>query len=165
MPGTKLRSGAGATLTSPARHKRGRSFSIYFRVLLVVAALSLELTHSGSSFAAAGSDAGGDAVLLSMPQFSATLYDGDKPVGILSTVVILEISGDKRRAAVFQDMPKLVDAFVRALNQLAVAEGQLGQEYGPLEIKRAFQLVADHVLGQGVIDGILVEGISRSSGG
>ena len=124
--------------------------------------MSLELAKSGSSFAASGGGDTGDAVLLALPQFSATLYDGDEPIGVLSTVVILEISGEEERATVLQNMPKLKDAFIRALNQLAINEGRIGQEYGPLEIKRAFQLVADHLFGDGVIDEVLIEGIARS---
>ena len=158
MRGRKSRLSAQGTLTSPARHRRGRTSSICFRALLVATALSLGLSASSS----AESDADANAVLLSLPQFSATLYEGDEPIGVLSTVVILEISGEEERASVLQNMPKLKDAFIRALNQLAVNEGRIGQEYGPREIKQAFQLVADHLLGQGVIDEVLVEGIVRS---
>lgn len=126
--------------------------------------LSLGMAASGESLAESASPGGGgDSVFLRLPQFSATLFDGDKPSGILSTIVTLEISGDDERAAVLENLPKVNDAFVRALNQLAVNEGRIGQEYGPIEIKRAFQLVADHLLGQGVVDEVLVEGISRSS--
>ncbi len=164
MLGMRSRSSTGATLTSPARPRCGWSLPIWCRVLVVAGVLSLGIAASDSSLAASGSSGGsGDSVLLRLPQFSATLFDGDEPTGILSTIVTLEISGEEERAAVLENMPKLEDAFIRALNQLAVNEGRLGQEYGPIEIKRAFQLVADHLLGPGVIDEILVEGISRSS--
>ncbi len=108
---------------------------------------------------------GGESALLRLPQFSATLFDGDKPVGILSALVLLEVTGNEERATVLEQMPKLEDAFVRALHQLAETESRLNQEYGPIEIKRAFQLVADHLFGKGVVDEVLVEGVTRSHSG
>ena len=162
MPGMKSRSSAGVTRTSPARPRCDWSLPIWCRVLVVASVLLWELAESGSSLAESSGAASGDSVLLPLPPFSATLFDGDEPIGILSTIVILEISGEDERAAVLENLPKLRDAFIRALNQLAVNEGRLGQEYGPIGIKRAFQVVADHLLGQGVVDEVLVEGISRS---
>lgn len=104
----------------------------------------------------------GESAYLRLPPFAATLFDGDKPVGILSAIILLEVAGDHQREAVLENMPKLEDAFVHALHQLADAEGRLQGEYGPIEIKQAFQLVANHVLGEGVVEEVLIEGISRS---
>ena len=129
-------------------------------MVIAIAATPATLLAAGSGGEDGGSS--GESALLRLPQFSATLFDGDNPVGILSALVLLEVTGDEERGTVLEQMPKLEDAFVRALHQLAEAEGRLQLEYGPIEIKQAFQLVADHLLGEGIVDEVLVEGITRS---
>ncbi len=135
------------------------------RRLVFVAIATILLAGGGSLSARAegGGDASADgSAYVRLPQFSATLFEGDAPVGFISTVVLLEVIGDAERETVLETLPRLEDAFIRALHQLADAEGRLNQEYGPVEIKRAYQLIADHILGPGVVDEVLVEGITRT---
>ena len=130
--------------------------------MLLVASWSTGAALAAGGGGGHGSDEG--AAYVRVPQISVTLFDGDEPRGIISAVVLLEVSGDESREHLLTNMPRLKDAFMRALYQLGEAEARLQGEYGPSEIKRALQLVSDHLLGAGVVDEVLLEGVTRSGG-
>ncbi len=130
---------------------------------LLLAGWSISTAVAAGGDAKSGSDSNGDAAaFVRMPQISVTYFADDVPRGVMSAIVLLEVSGEEEREHLLANLPRLKDAYIQALYRLAEAEQRLQAEYGPLEIKRALQLVSDSVLGAGVVDEVLVEGVTRT---
>lgn len=98
---------------------------------------------------------------LPFPLFSIPIIRGNEVTDHVNIAIVVETKGDKNRDKVIADRHKLYDAYLRDLYGLLAIKRADGQLLDQQVVKIRLSRVSDKLLGPGVVNGILVSGISQ----
>lgn len=91
------------------------------------------------------------------------VFEGDKVVTTVQIQVTLETTNEDNKVEVKRLMPRLNDAFLRALYTLVPQLMKKGGRMDVDVIKRRLQSVGTKVAGEGVISNVLIQSITDTS--
>lgn len=149
-------------------HHSGRIAAI-IRLLAAVAVLGIPLLHGPSALASA-SEAKSPAKLLGFTDpdtldhfqllpFNISVIRDGRVARIVTLVVTLETKGDANKTKVMNERYRLQDAFLRDMQGVAPYQRADSDGLDPQMLKTRLRIISDRMLGQDVVNNVLVQSI------
>ena len=105
---------------------------------------------------------GGELILHTpLPLFSIPVIRDNEVTDHVNIAIVIETKGEKSRDKVLAERYRLYDAYLRDLYGLLAIKRPDGQLFDQQVVKIRLGRVSDKVLGPGVVNNILVRGISQ----
>ncbi len=98
---------------------------------------------------------------LPLPLFSIPVIRDNEVTDHVNIAIVVETKGEKNRDKVITDRYKLYDAYLRDLYGLLAIKRADGQLFDQQVVKIRLARVSDKLLGPGVVNSILVRGVSQ----
>jgi len=111
----------------------------------------------------AASTLGEQPLFVDVPQLLIPVFEGDKVATTVQIQITLETSSEDNKVKVKHLMPRLNDAFLRALYTLVPQLLKKGTQIDVDVVKLRLQSVATKVAGEGVISRVLIQSITDTS--
>ena len=96
-------------------------------------------------------------IFVNLPAIVLPVFEGRDVTRQASIVLTLELAKGVTEAAVKEQQPRLVDAFLGDLYQLYQQRAAADRVIDPAEIKPKLQQSADRILGAGVVRDVLIQ--------
>jgi len=100
---------------------------------------------------------------LPLPLFSIPVIRDNQVTDHVNIAIVVETKGEKNRDKVITERYKLYDAYLRDLYGLLAIKRADGQLFDQQVVKIRLARASDKLLGPGVVNNILVSGISQRS--
>jgi hypothetical protein len=152
-----------------ARHSTGVIAAFAFGVLGTLAFFG-QILHGQPALASGGADekktvkipglVGQDAIEhFQLQPFNIPVIRDGRVERIFSVTVTLETKGDLNKTKIMAERHHLQDAFLRDMHSVASFRRSDGQVIDPRVIKTRLMLISDRILGEDIVESILLQGI------